>query len=495
MKLTKILDKITYEKNIDIDIFDVDIVDIAYDSRKADEGFIFVAIKGYDIDGHKYAASAYDKGVRVFVVSDYVDLPEDALQIKVINTRKALSKMSANFFEHPSSKIKVIGVTGTKGKTTVSNFLCQVMNRASINTAVIGTNGISYNGKKIDTVNTTPESYDLHKNLRNMVDEGVEYVVMEFSSTGGMLYRTEDVDFEIGIYTNISKDHIGPREHPDFENYLDSKCKLVEKANCAIINIDDEKSDYVISECTGNIEKFSIKKSSSNMAKNIKYLKKDHLLGVGFDYIGDDYSKKFFLKMPGQFTVYNALAVITAANYLGICKDITYEGLKDAFVKGRMQVMDVELDFTIISDYAHNKVSLENALSTLDKYEHNRIICLFGSIGGRSENRRKELAEVASKYSDISVITSDNPDYEDPKKIIDEIASHFENENVKVIKIVDRQEAVKKTIDIAQKGDIVIFAGKGHEDYQIVKGKRLPYNEIETILKYAKERLKREGKI
>lgn len=492
MLLDKVLNNVNFELNKKIDISKIEISDISYDSRKTEEKNLFVCIKGYDVDSHDFVRKAYDNGSRAFLVMKYVDLPEDALQIKVDDTRKALSKVSANFFDNPSTKIKIIGITGTKGKTTTANFLFQVLNAVNINTGIIGTNGIDYNGKHIQTVNTTPESYILQKNIHDMVNEKVEYLVMEYSSTAPFLHRTDDVDIDIGIFTNISIDHIGNREHPNFQNYLDSKCELVRTAKHSIINLDDDHASYVISKAKGSVELFSIDKKSENMAQNIEFLRNKHTLGVDFEYKGKEYSKKFYLNTPGKFSVYNALAVITCANYLNIDKDIIYSSLKTTFVEGRMEIIDADLPFTIINDYAHNRVSLENALSTLTKYDYNRLICVFGSQGGRSEVRRKDLAEVASKYSDISILTSENPDFEDPKKILDEIESYFTNDKVKIIKIIDRYEAVKKAIDMAEKGDIIIFAGKGHESYQIVKGKRLPYKESEVIKRYIKERIGRE---
>lgn len=492
MVLDKILKDMDFKPNKTLDFKKVEVSDISYDSRKVIKDNIFVCIKGYDFDSHDFAMDAYNNGARVFVVMRDLELPDDSIQIRVDDTRKALSKLSANFFNNPSKKIKIIGVTGTKGKTTTAQFLNHVLNEGGINTGIIGTNGIEYNNKFVDTVNTTPESYELQKNISDMVNDGVEYIVLEYSSSAPFLHRTDDVEIDIGIFTNISIDHIGSREHPDFQNYLDSKCELVRNAKHSIINYDDEHSDYVISQSSGSVELFSIDKHSDNMAKNIDFLRDKHMLGVDFDYVGRDYSKKFYLNMPGNFNVYNALAVITCANYLDIDKEIIYKTLKNTFVEGRMEIIDKDVPYTLINDYAHNRVSMENALSTITKYEHNRIICVFGSQGGRSEVRRKDLAEVASKYADICILTSENPCYEDPNKIIDEIESYFTNDKVEIIKITDRFEAVKKGVDIAEKGDIVIFTGKGHEDYEIVKGKRLPYKETEVIKKYVEERIERE---
>ena len=363
---------------------------------------------------------------RVFVLQDDIEMADDAIKIIVEDSRIALSKISANYFGNPSKSLKIIGVTGTKGKTTITNYISEVLNRAGINTGVVGTNGTFYNNISETTVNTTPESYELHRIFRKMLDSGVECVSMEVSSGGLQRHRVEHVDFDVAIFTNLSPDHIGPKEHPTFENYLECKAKLFTLAKHGIINIDDEHAQEIIDIATCDIETFGIKKQADIRATNIEYSKNLDSLGVKFVCETKNTAGNYYICSPGMFSIYNALAVIAVCKYLGVKKEITREALTEAKVCGRVEVLSVLPYATIIIDYAHNGVSLENILKTLEHYDHKRLICLFGSVGGRTKIRRKELGDVASRECDLSILTSDNPDFEDPLEIIDDIAKSFD---------------------------------------------------------------------
>lgn len=493
MKLINVLDGVEYISNINPEVFDkIQVSDIAYDSRKACENGIFVAIKGETVDGHDFIQGAYDRGCRIFVVNDNIPLPNGCVKLIVEDSRKVLSKISENLFGNPSKKLKVIGVTGTKGKTTITNYLRKVLCDAGLNTGVIGTNGIFYNDVMEKTINTTPESYELHKTIKTMVESGVECVAMEVSSGGLMMDRVDDIDFDIAIYTNLSPDHIGPKEHPTFEHYRDTKARLFSLCKHGIINLDDQYASYMIDAATCDIKTFSIHKDSDLVASDIELTRSDLGLGSKFVYRYEGHSKDCSILSPGEFSIYNALAVILTGEILGIDEDKINEALKTAQVDGRVEVLNILDKATVVLDYAHNGMSLENVLTTLLKYDHNRIITVFGSVGGRTEIRRKELGDVAAKYCDVAILTTDNPDDEDPIKIINDISESFVDSKCEVIKIVDRAKAMEKAFEVAKDGDIVLIAGKGHEKYQYINGERVFFDEKQEAIDAAKRVMDRK---
>ena len=488
MNLKQILNNVDFNSNKDLeDISKLDIKDIIYDSRKSKPDTIFVCLSGETVDGHNYAKSAYDKGCRIFIVEHEIDLPEDSYIISVTNSRRVLSKISSNFFEDPSKELKIIGVTGTKGKTTITNFISGVLNNAGLNTGVIGTNGIFYNGKYIKTLNTTPESYELHKNFREMINAGVKCVAIEVSSIGLMRNRVSDVNFDIGVYTNLSEDHIGEKEHPTFENYLESKAILFKLCKHGIINADDDYAKDIIKGCTCDIEKYGLYNEADIKAvpDSINYWKNSSSLGVSFTCETKEDKFECSICTPGLFSVYNALAVIAVSRYLDIEKSVMLDALSKTSVKGRVEIVPALPNRTIVIDYAHNALSLESLISTLKNYDYKRLVCVFGSVGGRTQLRRKELGDVSSKECDFCVLTSDNPDFEDPMTILNDIEKSFVNSACKYVKITDRKKAIKFAIENSKEGDMLIFAGKGHEDYQLIKGKQVPFNEKELIMKFS----------
>lgn len=493
MKLMKIMEGLEVSISSGLsDIENIEIKDIVYDSRKAEEGTIFVAIKGETMDGHSFIPGAYKNGCRVFIVDEDVEVEDDAVKIKVEDSRTALSRMSSNFFGNPSERIKVIGVTGTKGKTTITNYIRTVLSESGMNTGVIGTNGVFYNDVAAKTVNTTPESYELHKTIKEMADAGVDCVAMEVSSSGLMMNRVNDIKFDIGVYTNLSPDHIGPKEHPTFEDYRHCKSMLFSLCKHGVVNVDDENAWYMIENAKCDIATFSIHKDSDLKAENIKLTRDEKTLGVEFDYIYKGETKTHtHICSPGEFSIYNALAVISVCKYLGIDKEKMLKSLSNAKVDGRVEVLPVLPYATVVVDYAHNGMSLENVLHTLLMYKPKRMICLFGSIGGRCAIRRKELGDVAAELCDISVLTTDNPDDEDPMDIINDIAKSYENSKCEIYKIVDRAEAIYKALSIAEEGDMILITGKGHEKYQIINGERVFYDEKGEVIK-AGERVRKE---
>lgn len=497
----------------------INIENLVYDSRKATANSLFVAIKGETSDGHKFIGSAYDLGCRVFVVNQKVKLPEDTLVLHVDNSRLALSLLSANFFDHPSKDMTVIGITGTKGKTSIAGYIKYVLDRADIPAATIGTNGIIYKDICMPSANTTPESYEVHKILSEMKKEGIRCVTMECSSGGLKMDRVSHVHFDIGIFTNLTADHIGPTEHPDFDDYKISKSKLFTLCKTAIINSDDKYASYMadIARAHGcTVHSFGIYGDSEYKGINInKY--DDEFIGMRFicrekickkagngedggttDSLKPENGKtesvdtRYLIPSPGIFSVYNALTVIAVCRQLNVSHRIIQDTLKDAIVTGRFEPLGILPYAKVISDYAHNRVSMENLCLALREYNPKRLICLFGSVGERTQIRRKDLGEIVSKYCDIAIITSEDPGYEDPESIMDEIERAWIGNTCKIIREADREKAVKLAIDMVQAGDFLVLAGKAGDSYQRIKGKKLPFDEKAIAIKYMKERLANE---
>ncbi|HLS53239.1 MAG TPA: UDP-N-acetylmuramoyl-L-alanyl-D-glutamate--2,6-diaminopimelate ligase, partial [Tissierellaceae bacterium] len=429
----------------------------------------------------------YNKGARIFVVNEDIPLPDDSVKIYVEDSRPILSKISANYFYHPAKELTIIGITGTKGKTTTSNYIREILQSSGINTGIIGTNGIVYNQITETTLNTTPESYELQRILRSMADSGVSHVVMEVSSGGLMMDRVRDVDFDVAIFTNIYHDHIGPKEHPTFEHYLETKSKLFSMAKHGIINIDAQYSDYIMENSKCSIDTFSIERTSDLQATNIELSKSLEVLGSTFLCNIKGRPNKFQLCMPGIFNIYNALAAIATCLYLEVDIDSIKETLSRVKVKGRVEVLPI-LDYaTVIVDFAHNGVSLQNILTTLKEYKHNRLVCLVGSVGKRSQSRRKEIGDVVAKECDVCILTSDNPDYEDPMEIIDQMARSFVGSNCLLIKEPDRKKAIRQGIQLLEKKDIFLIAGRGHESYHMVNGEKEYFSDQDVAIEAVKD--------
>lgn len=486
--------------------YELEVENIAYDSRKSSPHSIFVAIPGETVDGHSFAKSAYAKGCRIFIVEKEVDLPNDSFIIKVKNSRKALSVISSEFFKNPSNELTIIGVTGTKGKTTVTNWMSGILSELNVKTGIIGTNGIFYNGKTEKTNNTTPESFELHRILRNMSDNGVTHVFMEVSSSGIMMHRTDDINFDVAVFTNLAPDHIGPKEHKTFEDYRDCKTRLFLQADTAIINIDDKASGFFTAAAEkhgAKIVTFGINNAANFKCENIVSCEN---LSVQFDCkrsssASSDVNSDQLLEQsnslitgisvpsPGIFSIYNALSVIATLVELGFSTEKVIKALKDVKVAGRMEILDIIPGIPLVLDYAHNRVSMNSLLETLTAHHTGgKIICVFGSIGTRAIMRRKELGEVVSQYADVGIITTDNPDTEDPEKIISDIEKSMDRKQCIVYKEPDRKKAIELAIDMATPGDLVVLAGKGHEKYQIINGQKIHFDEKQIAVSAANKK-------
>lgn len=492
MLLSQILTDLEYTTKVSPSVIeDTEIADIVYDSRRASFGTMFVCLVGAVSDGHNYALSAYDMGCRVFMVQRELELPEDALQVVVSDTRAGLALASAAFYEYPARSLMIIGVTGTKGKTTAASLIADILNAGGINTAYIGTTGIVINGERTPTKNTTPESYELHKAFRKMVEHGVSCVVMEVSSQAMYMRRVAGIHFHIGVFTNLSPDHIGGVEHPTFEHYMECKAQMFAQCRYGIFNSDDAHYTDMVRAARSINTTYGIDGSAAHdvSACDIKILKRGNLLGTSFTCRTVLGEAQYELRMPGDFNVYNALAAISVAQRMQIPAETVRRALEAATVRGRFELVEALPNTVTIVDYAHNEVSMRATLETIRRYQPKRLVVLFGSVGGRTKLRRGELGEVAASLSDFCIITSDNPDYEPPEEIIADIEKAVAASSCQYISIVDRREAVRYAIDNARDGDCILFAGKGHEEYQLVEGEYLHYDEREEIMAAAAARL------
>lgn len=456
---------------------------IEYNSRLCNSETLFFCMPGAKVDGHKFAPQAYELGCRAFVVEHTVDLPDDAVQIVVKKSRETLAYISAKFYGNPADKMTVIGVTGTKGKTTTAILIEEIFNSCGINCGYIGTNGVVIGERHYDTINSTPESRELHKYFSMMLDRGYSHVVMEVSSQALDHYRVAGIKFDTVIFTNLSEDHIGEGEHATFEEYRDAKRKLFTDYNAKniIYNADDSYSEYMITDSGGRLISYGIDSECTYRGSGMRPFRAETSLGIDFDVTVLGVKTGIRLRTPGSFSVYNGLAAIAACACHGVTVRQAANALKSISIKGRFEIVDAIEGITFIIDYAHNGLSLTRALTVLTEYEPERLICVFGSVGGRTYIRRRELAEAASKLADFTIITSDNPDNEEPEDIIKDVLNYFDRSKLYTT-IVDREEAVRFAVRIAKKGDIVLFAGKGHEDYQLIAGERVPMCERKIIL-------------
>ncbi len=465
----------------------IEVSDIVYDSRKAKSNNLFVCLRGARFDGHKYAESAYLNGCRIFMAEEELPLPDDSIQIIVRDTRASLASASAEFFNNPTKELKIIGITGTKGKTSTAHLVKALLEESGIKCGIIGTVGAYYDDVEIETVNTTPESYELQKIFRIMLDNACKACVIEVSSIGLMAHRVDCVDFEIGVFTNLSPDHIGPNEHPNFEDYTYWKSVLFEISKKAVINIDDPAYENMIENCTSPIITYGLAEADV-VANDVKLLKNNKFIGISFDCTCDDKSFYTEVALPGYFNVHNALAAIAVCKAMGIDASKYIDSLKEIRVRGRAECVYVCDDFDVIIDYAHNGISMKSMLETLKSYPHNRIIALYGAVGGRTQIRRKELGLITGKECDLSILTSDDPDFEDPWNIINEIGHYVTEVGGKYVGIPDRGEAVEYALSLLQKGDILLLAGKGHEQYMKIKGEYVPFSEKEHIENFKRRR-------
>lgn len=483
-KLASLLERLEYETVQGST--EIEITDLVYDSRKITKGCLFVCIKGTVVDGHTFVKEAAEKGAAAVLVQDEVEAPKDLTVIRTKDTRYGLALVSAAWFHHPAEELKVIGVTGTKGKTTTTYMVKSILENAGYKVGLIGTIEAIIGDEVIPASNTTPESYVIQKYFRKMVEVGCQCVVMEVSSQGLMMHRTAGFTFEIGIFTNIEPDHIGPNEHASFEEYMACKGMLFKQCKTGIVNIDDEHCEKVIEGHTCTIETFGFSEKADLRAVNTQLVSKPGYLGVSYQAKGL-VNMDVEIDVPGKFSVYNSLTAIAICRHFNVTEEDMKKALKVAKVKGRIEMIKVSDDFTLMIDYAHNAMSLESLLTSLREYQPKRLVCLFGCGGNRSKLRRYEMGEVSGKLADLTIITSDNPRFEEPQAIIDDIKIGMAKTDGKYVEIIDRKEAIKYAIEHGQPGDVIVLAGKGHEDYQEIKGKKYPMDERVLIQEVLEE--------
>lgn len=481
MKLSKLLECVDCIRvNGDVE---TEITSIEYDSRKVKEGAIFVCLKGFQSDGHKFAQMAVEKKAAALLVEDLPDFDTDAVVVQVEDSRKALAYMSAAWFDYPARKMTVIGLTGTKGKTTTSFMIKKILEQAGHRVGLIGTTGAYIEQKKIETKNTTPESFELHSLFSRMVQEGCDAVVMEASSQGFKLERTAGVEFDYGAFLNISPDHISPGEHENFEEYLNCKKMLFDQTKQAVVNIDADHWREV-TESARNLTQVSVKQPADLYAEKIENIWKPGLLGSCF-LVRGRYEGEISLSMPGVFNVENALVAMAIADRMDISFETVAEALKNVTVKGRAQVLPVLASMgTFIIDYAHNALSMESILHMLSEYHPGRLICLFGGGGNRPKQRRYDMGLIAGKYADLTIITTDNPRFESPEVINEHIIEGLNVHEGEYKIIMDRAEAIRYLMDHCGPKDIVVLIGKGHEEYQDIRGVKYYFSEEKVVLDY-----------
>lgn len=484
--LKDLLKELTYEVVCGSD--EVYVEDVVNDSRKVSKGSLFLCIAGSSFDGHEYAQEVADKGAAVLIVQKDVRLREreHVTVIRVEDTRYAMAFISAAYFGHPADRLKVIGVTGTKGKTTTTYLVKSILEHAGYKVGLIGTIEVIIGDKVIPASNTTPESFLLQSYFRQMADAGCEIVVMEVSSQGLMLHRTQGFTFELGIFTNLEPDHIGPNEHKDFEDYKRCKGLLFQQCRRGIVNCDDTHWQDVLKGHTCELVTYGFSGKADLRAHGEELLVGKGWLGVKFRTEGL-FEDEITLHSPGRFSIYNALTAIAICEHFKVKAEDIKEALLHAKVKGRIEIVKVSDTFTLMIDYAHNAMALESLLTTLREYHPARLVCLFGCGGNRSRDRRFEMGEVSGRLSDLTVITSDNPRNEQPQAIIDDIRTGIAKTNGSYVEISDRKEAIAYVLSHALPGDVIVLAGKGHEDYQEIEGKKYPMDERVIIAEYLKQ--------
>lgn len=500
MKLSQICKELEYEclKGK----MDTEVRDIIYDSRKIAKETMFVCMVGAVTDGHKYISDAIKKGASVIVLEkeeEAAQIPEHITVLKVASARRALALMSAALFDYPDRKLKTIGLTGTKGKTTTTYMIKNVLEMAGKKVGLIGTIGAVIGDEHIPSKNTTPESYELHRMFAAMVEAGCEYVVMEVSSQGLKLDRTAGIIFDYGVFTNLSPDHIGPAEHESFEEYLYCKSLLFQQCKVGVVNADDEHWEEILKGNTCEVRTFSAAEGAVGVdcdskqlsaadavkrvdlaASNIGFINENGKLGMHFTVSGC-MNCDAKVHIPGRFSVYNSMVTMLVCHLAGIPDKAILEGLDKVQVKGRVEMLPVSKDYSLIIDYAHNEVSTRSVLTTLLEYHPKRLICVYGGGGNRSKLRRYDMGEVTGEMADLCVLTCDNPRDEEICDINTDIKVGLARSNGKYIEIDDRKEAIAYCMVNAEPGDMIVLLGKGHEDYQEIKGVKYHFDEREAV--------------
>ena len=461
---------------------EIEVENLVYDSRKDCSNSLFVCMKGSKFNSHKDIDKVVKAGAKALVIEeDIKDLPKEVTVILVKSSRKALALLSAAFFGYPVKKLTSIAITGTKGKTTSTYMLKTILEKAGHKVGVIGTNGVLVGDKLFKTLNTTPESFNLHRFFKDMCEAGCEYLIMEVSSQGIMMDRVYGIKFDYAVFTNISNDHIGPDEHKDFEEYLFYKSKLFSQTKTALINIDDKHSDYIIKNSKADrLYTYGESANADFCCSDIDYLFADGFIGVELR-IKNKLNLDMKVALPGKFNAINALGMAAVAHLIGVEEEVLKDSLTAIHVAGRMEVVHNSKTCKVIVDYAHNALSMESLLDTLRDYKPKRLVVVFGCGGNRSKDRRYSMGDIAGRKADFSIITADNSRFEKVEDIIADIRSSIEKVSKDFIEIPDRKEAIYYAVKNAKEGDIIAVIGKGHEDYQEIEGVRHHFLDSEVI--------------
>lgn len=490
MKLLSLIERLDYtlvtvntaqEKR---DSLSTEITEVVYDSRKVVPGCLFICIQGSTRDSHDLIPEVIRAGAAAILIDREIPLPSAPITIiRTTNSRKALAYCAAAYFGYPAEKLITIGITGTKGKTTTSYMVQAILEESGAKVGVIGTIGAVIDGVKQKTANTTPESYELQRLFSLMVEAGCKYCVMEVSSQGLKLDRVAGFSFDIGVFTNFSADHIGPNEHASMEEYLYCKSLLFQQCRLGIMNCDDPSYEGAKKGHTCQIQTFGLHENADLRASDIQFIREPGILGLTYQ-AGGLMNAPVKLSVPGTFSVYNSLVAISIGIALQIPQKVILHALSHIQVRGRMEIVPVSDHFTILIDYAHNEASVESLLTTILAYHPKRIVCVYGGGGNRSKLRRYAMGELCGKMTQLSILTCDNPRDEEISSINADIKVGLAKSNGKYIEIDDRTEAIHYSMDHAEEGDVIICLGKGHEDYQEIKGKKYYFNEREVIEQY-----------
>ncbi len=459
-------------------------------TQQANQHSVFVCIRGAHTDGHHLASKAYENGCRFFVAERPVQLPDDALVLQSANTRMALAELACRFYRHPSQKMHLIGITGTKGKTTTALLLAHILNHNQIPCGYIGTNGIFYGTQKGKTKNTTPDAVTLQKTLFEMKAAGIKAVVLEVSSQALAQHRVDGTHFETVVFTNFSRDHIGATEHPTMKDYQNAKHRLFCDFGAfnAVWNLDDKTTPLMRLGTTAqrHITCSCLQKDATLSAESIAPTQNNRNLGISFTLATAKEKIPCSLPLIGRCNVNNALqALAVATEIFSLSIKEAIQTLSYATVEGRSEYIPLPFHCAAVIDYAHNGESLRQFLLSLREYHPKRLICLFGSVGERSQLRRRELGDVAAELSDLCILTSDNPGNEPTEQILNDIEASFIGKNTPYFKITEREDAILFALDLMQEGDLLAIVGKGHETYQLVGNEHIPFCEREIIERHS----------
>lgn len=482
MKLTDLIKEVEVKNTVGN--LNLDITNIHSDSRKIKESGLFVAINGFDKNGIEFIPSAIENGAKAVIVEPDININNLDLNIPIIqveNTRKALAQVACSFYDYPAKKLKIIGVTGTKGKTTTTFMTKALLEAHGYKVGLIGSIAIYIEKEKLyDTDRTTPESIEIQENLALMVKENVDICILEVSSQALMLERVTGCNFEVGIFTNLSEDHISPKEHPSMEHYFNTKLSLIQMAKHGVVNADDERTSK-IPEILPNkdIKTFGIDNVADFRADSNSLKITDSYIDFTINFNGKP--EKIEASIPGKFSVYNSLGAIAACSYFGVTADEIRLALKDLKVLGRSELVPNKLGLSIMIDYAHTPSSLESILLSVKAYAKKRVICAWGVGGDRDATKRPIMGEISGRLADFTILMSDQVRTEDPLKILKEIEVGIIPTGKPYRIIVDRTEGIRYAISIAEPGDVIVIPGLGNDLYLERNGVKYPYDERQVI--------------